>query len=222
MAVKSFKFNPFGFILEHTKSPYAPHTRTLRTKLSYKFFDTFFVCCGSFEKIADAKGPNDKNYRLGLLDYLFLGLPFLVIKLVPATENSKILRPILIGIFLLLSAIKALIAAVLTLIVSPFVLLTHAIARLVAGKEVDEALKAEVNDGFESADIKKPLSSLSGNLEEVTCLLARGNISLSAGGNKADLILDKAVPSLHKLNFFGLAENEEVSKFIANIDFSSR
>ncbi len=117
-----------------------PTARTQRTTLGQKFKDTFLAFAG---KLAVFPGPRSnnpvpaKNPRLGIFDYLTLGIPRLASLLfrgaVALSGKHPILALVVLGLFvvsnIILMPLRYFVAAVATIAVSPVVLVTQFLKR---------------------------------------------------------------------------------------------
>ncbi len=140
---------------------YSAAARTQRTTLGQKFKDTFFAFAGKVrvsdlnpgerESLLGAKSP-----RMGIFDYLTLGIPLLATKLFYAADYFKrkdytlLARPVAILGFIaniILLPLRYLVATVATIAVSPVVLVTQFYSKIVGSKEYNEALEIPIEAG---------------------------------------------------------------------------
>ncbi len=136
-----------------------PVVRTLRTPLTQKFKDTYGAFSGKLQTQKTRHvPPNPENLtrgRLGIFDYLTLGIPRSLstglVKFANFLHSSdypilKVLSYIPGGLgylvhFVANVAARAVIAFAATVVVSPVVLVTHLVSLLVGAKQYKEALQ---------------------------------------------------------------------------------
>ncbi len=138
-----------------------PAGRTKRTPLAQKFLDTFKAFFGKPSKLIDkSQGDTPDNRtpsRWGIFDYLTLGIPRLLTNgllglanLLKSTDYT-ILQLVsyvpwalgkIVG-YVVHFAVRVLIAAVATIVVSPVVIVTHLVSWLVGEKQYNAALQLE-------------------------------------------------------------------------------
>lgn len=134
--------NPFYNIIENSRFP---HARTWRTSFLQKLVDVFYIFAG--RGIFDIRensyhyGPYKENSGLGLVDYFTLGLTYFVPLLFKRATNvellfAKILISSLLFVPFLITYFTPIFTGLaLTIAVSPLILLTHCVARLVSWQD---------------------------------------------------------------------------------------
>jgi hypothetical protein len=181
------RWNPFLRLIESRNYPYA---RLIRSSLRERIWDTYYIFFGSVF-----------HDDLGVLDYLFFPIPILektifLINNLPA-QYLKFFTPLLILLIIpwaALCMIKASTAGILTVLITPLVLLTHLIcnpiwkqkANLIENiivRPVDKQITTEEEYPKFNADIKlkdldqfsysenliRPLAAYENDYQHFTC-----------------------------------------------------
>lgn len=187
-----YSLNPLAEIFETKRSTNA---RTLRTGLSQKFSDTFYVFAGSFF--------DKKRNHVGVFDYLTLFIPyalaFFSIEMTSKTRPNHLANLAANGLGIVAASIAIVtnpfrypFAFVATGIVSPFVLLSHGLS-LVKGHALKETANhfelskiSHVNNGH--TETKLWPTYLKEFLQEKNITME--NLSVHAVGSTTQLTLE--------------------------------
>lgn len=141
------ELNPFVGLKETEIYPYA---RSLRTSFLEKIMDAFYVFCGN-PFVSDTRHQSSvfRFFHFGLVDYATLGIMYFIQRYIAwqVTPNSKLWIIITVGIMQLpISLVRALTAAVLTILSIPFIAIAQLATHILSNEYKKHINEYEYDD----------------------------------------------------------------------------